>query len=147
MSEAYSRALGYLAPRNRTVKEITDYLIRKGFSAEEILQAVSRLVESDLVDDRRTAEQWVDYCLTCRPRGRDRLRLELIRRGIDRDLVESVLAPVDDSTEYQLALKLLAPRPVQDWTRARLYRFLRYRGFSFEVIERICMHYENLTQG
>lgn len=145
MNRAYSRALSYLTARSRTVRETTEYLIRKGFSASEIHEAVARLLEIDLLNDMRTAREWVDYCLSCKPRGRDRLMMELSRRGIDREIILETLADVDDSTEYAQALQLLAPRPVNTWPRDKLFRFLRYRGFSYSVIERIYTHYENLT--
>jgi len=146
MSKAYARALSYLTARNRTVKETADYLVRKGFSASEIQEAISRLQEVSLLNDTRTAMEWVDYCLACKPRGRDRLRVELLKRGLDRDVIEEALAKLDEEKEYELALQLLSPRPVAEWSREKLFRFLRYRGFSFPIIERVNLHYENLTQ-
>lgn len=146
MSNAYSAALNYLAARSRTVKETRDYLRRKGYSASAIEEAIGRLQHSGLLDDRRTAQQWVDYCLACKPRGRERLRHDLLKRGIDRGIVSAVLESVDDDCEYALALQLLASRPVSSWSRAKLFRFLLYRGFSFSVIERICLANENLTE-
>lgn len=146
MKKALSRALSYLTARNRTVKETTKYLRRKGYSASQIEGAISRLLELDLLNDKRTAVQWLDYCLESKPRGRERLRRDLINRGIEREIIEEVLGKVDDECEYDLALKVLASRPVLEWSRSKLYRFLSYRGFSFSIIERVNLYYENLTQ-
>jgi regulatory protein len=147
MSKAYSRALGYLTIRSRTVKEITDYLARKGFSETETQETVSKLLEVGLLDDSTTARQWVEYWLACKPLGRDRMRLELQRRGVGRDIIDDILSAIDNETELELATAFLAPRPVHQWTREKTYRFLRYRGFSHAVIERIIFQQENLTQG
>jgi len=147
MAGAYSRAIKYLAIRDRTVKETTDYLLRKGYSTQETQEAIDRLVEVDLLNDRRTAQHWVDYWLACKPRGRKRMDMDLRRHGVDREIIEEVLTAVDDEMELELALRLLTGRQVQDWPRQKLYRFLQYRGFSYLVIEKVNAHAENLTHG
>ncbi|HBS92727.1 MAG TPA: hypothetical protein DEA85_01805 [Firmicutes bacterium] len=145
MAGAFSRALNYLTARSRTVKETTDYLLRKGFSPEETGQAVARLLELDLLNDKKTAVQWVEYCMRCKPRGRDRLSRELLSRGVDRAIIEETLEMLDEDAEFELAMQLLSPRPVSQWPENKLYRFLRYRGFSFPIIERVKLYYEHLT--
>src|SRR5690554_4996505 len=107
MTQAYARALGYLTARNRTVKETTDYLCRKGYPGFQIEEAIARLVDLDLLNDRRTAFQWVDYCLACKPRGRERLRQDLLKRGVDREIIDEALGKVDDDCELSLALRVL----------------------------------------
>lgn len=146
MTRAYARALNYLTARNRTVQETTDYLHRKDYSASEIQEAIGLLLELDLLNDQRTAVQWVDYCLDCKPRGRERLRIDLLKRGIDKVIIEEVLGRVDDDCEFELALRILSTRAIQDWPRDKLYRFLRNRGFTFVIIERVYLYYKNLTQ-
>lgn len=145
MNKAFSRALSYLTARNRTVKETTEYLRRKDYSVSQIEGAIARLLELDLLNDSRTACQWVDYCLENKPRGRERLRQTLFARGVEKDIIEEALGKVDDDCEFHLALKVLASRPVMEWPRSKLYRFLRYRGFTFSIIERVNLYYENLT--
>ena len=145
MASAFSRALKYLSVRSRTVQETTAYLLRKGCSPEETGQAVARLLELDLLNDKKTAAQWVEYCMRCKPKGRIRLSQELYARGVDRDTINQVLEVLDDNTEYDLALQLLAPRPVTQWPPEKLYRFLSYRGYSAHTIERVKNYYQNLT--
>jgi regulatory protein len=145
MATAFSQALNYLTARSRTVQETSKYLLRKGCSPQETQEAILRLLELDLLNDKKTASQWVEYTMRCKPRGKDRLNRELRARGVDRAIIEEVLLVLDDDTEYELALELLASRHVSEWPREKLFRFLRYRGFSFPVIERIQLYYENLT--
>lgn len=145
MAGAFSRALNYLTARSRTVQETTEYLLRKGYSPEDTAQAVTRLLELDLLNDQKVAVQWVEYSMRCKPKGRDRLSRELLARGVDREIIEEALAVLDEEAEFELALQLLSPRPVSRWPQDKLYRFLRYRGFSFHIIERVKLYYENLT--
>ena len=72
--------------------------------------------------------------------------MDLLHRGIEKDIIDEVLGKVDDDCEFSLALEVLASRPVSEWSRAKLYRFLRYRGFTFPIIERVNLYYENLTR-
>lgn len=146
MASAFSQSLYYLTGRNRTVHETGEYLRRKNYSSEEILHALTRLLELDLLDDRKTAAEWVAYTMRCKPRGRERLNRELRARGINKSIVEEALAPVDEEAELELALQLLSSRPVAEWTQAKLFRFLRYRGFSFSTLERVRARYEYLTE-
>lgn len=143
MATAFSKALDYLTARSRTVRETTDYLLGKGFSSAETIAAVERLLELDYLNDRKTAAGWVEYTMRCKPRGRDRLIRDLKLRGVENDVIAEALEPIDDEAELALALQLLAPRPVRDWPPAKLYRYLRYRGFSHRTIERVKLHYED----
>lgn len=143
MATALSKALDYLTGRSRTVAETNKYLLGKGYPAVETAQAVARLLELGYLDDKKTAVQWVEYTMRCKPLGKERLRRELVFRGIKREIVEEVLEILDDASEYDLAMQLLEPRPVHQWPRAKLYRFLQYRGFSYNTIEKIKNYYES----
>lgn len=147
MATAFSKALDYLTGRSRTVAETTKYLLGKGYPSPETAQAVAKLLKLGYLDDKKTAVQWVEYTMRCKPLGRERLRRELIFRGVGREIVEEVLESLDDATEYTIALRLLAPRPVHQWPRIKLFRFLQYRGFSFGTIEKVKLYYEKMDEG
>lgn len=146
MADAFSRALGYLTARSRTVQETNRYLLGKGYPPEEVQGAVARLLELDLLNDEKTARQWVEYNSRCKYKGRERLLRELRARGVDPETVEKALEPLDDEEELRMALELLAPRRAEEWPLGKLYRFLRYRGFSYCTWERVKLYYENLTE-
>jgi regulatory protein len=79
-------------------------------------------------------------CAARRPLRRRRLRSELVRRGIDRDLIDEALAErvrrIRDRTGPRAARPLRhAPADAREW--ARQARFLQGRGFSTEMIRRV----------
>lgn len=145
MSRAYARALGYLTARNRTIKETSEYLHRKGFSSAEIEETIAKLVDLDLLNDLRTAELWIAYCIRANPRGKKRISYDLQKRGVPREVVESVLAELDLTVELEMAKKLLSSRRSEEWSQEKIYRFLSYRGFSSSVIQVTVAGCENLT--
>ena len=63
----------FLGVRERTTREISDYLRRRGYAASWITAAVAELLERELVDDRRFAKIYL----------RDRQRLRPISRMDD----------------------------------------------------------------
>lgn len=142
MATAFSKGLDYLTARSRSVAETTKYLLSKGYSPQETAQAVARLLELDYLNDRKTAAGWVEYTMRCKPRGRERLSRELRARGFEREVIAAALESLTDEAELELALQLLAPRPVQQWPATKLFRFLRYRGFAYGVIEAVKLRYE-----
>lgn len=115
-----SRALNSLSSRPRSIAEIR----QRGLEA-----VIPKLIELDLLDDQKFAEWWVDQRRTFRPRGNIALKTELIQKGIDREIIASVLLTKDQ--ELDLAQKLLAKKNLD---KPRAQRLLLSRGFSPDVV-------------
>ena len=95
--------LSHLARRSRTISELRSFLLRKGFPGAAIDQVVSRLKEMGCLNDREYAERFVASAWS-RPRGRARLRSELLAKGVASDVIESTLASSFASDEESAAL-------------------------------------------
>ncbi|CAA7602493.1 Regulatory protein RecX [recX] [Acididesulfobacillus acetoxydans] len=98
-------ALDALSRRALTRHEVQERLDGKGYTSEESLGALRRLEEWGYLDDRRLA---LGYC---QARARDgwaqaRLRLTLSRRGVDRAVIDEVLAEVyAEGLELELCIE------------------------------------------
>ena len=144
-SKAYQAALRLLESRPRSTTEIRDRLRRKEFSPEAIEQAVARLSDLGLLDDRTFARLWVENRQTYRPRGPAALRNELRRKGVDRAIVDQVLANDELTGDQSEHAAELARSVVHKYANAdsratftrRLGGFLQRRGFDFETIRPI----------
>lgn len=140
--KAYQAALRFLNARARSEREIRDRLGEKGFGPEPVEAALERLRALGLVDDDAFARMWVENRLAMRPRGAAALRSELGRKGIDRGLVDRVLAGDDvQSGEGEraeavarAALRRYADAPDRPTFQRRLGGFLQRRGFGYETI-------------
>ena len=136
--EWFHRAVRYLARFDRTAAQVERFLTSKGASATQVKQIISRLFALRYLDDRAYALRWVETTLARRPMGADRLKSELMAKGLDEALAQEVifacLEGLDEETLARLALRLNGRGPVP---RERAASLLRQRGFEEETIERI----------
>ena len=150
-------AARFLEARQRSVDEVRRHLAVARYPAELIENAVQRLTELGMLDDRAFGRTWLESRDRARPRGENALRRELALKGLDRELVAELLADraagidetgepapragsgVDDDepVEMRAALALLARRGsalarVLDSRarRQRAYALLARSGFD-----------------
>ncbi|CAH2032419.1 regulatory protein RecX [Trichlorobacter ammonificans] len=141
-------ALRLLTTRDMTVAVLRRKLLMRGYEAATVESAVERLLRERYLDDRRYGERFVEAALTSgRYRGY-RLRQELTRRGISRELTAELLNTVDDpADETALARQVVARRyggfdPVRadERERRRIAGFLQRRGFGMATIRSVLQH-------
>lgn len=130
-------AYRYLSYRPRSESEVRERLQRRGFAAETIDAAINRLREQNLLNDGDFAQFWKDNRESFSPRSRWLTGLELKRRGVANEVIEQVVAGMDDGENaYRAALQKArrgAPADYQSFRR-RLGDYLRRRGFNYEII-------------
>ena len=133
---AAARLLGY-RPRSRA--EVRERLAGRGFTAPTVTRVISRLGELELLDDAAFARAWTENREEFSPRGRRLVKMELRRKGLDRETIEQAVATVDeDAGARRAAEKKLRTLPADDYDtfRRRLWDYLARRGFGYETIER-----------
>ncbi|MCL1825315.1 MAG: recombination regulator RecX [Betaproteobacteria bacterium] len=132
------RALRCLSRRDYSRAELATKLAPYG-TDEEIETVLNRMGELSLQSDARMAENWVR---THAGRfGRVRLRHELTRRGLARELIEEALANGDMASELERARAVwqsrysALPLDAREWTRQT--RFLLARGFATDTVRAV----------
>ena len=85
-------AARFLELRSRSVGEVRRHLLAAAFPEPLIEDAIARLLELGMLDDRAFAQAWVESRDRARPRGEAALRRELALKGIDRETAAAVLA-------------------------------------------------------
>jgi len=129
-------ALNLLSYRPRTRKEILRRLKEKKFTLDIAEETISKLEQSGLVNDYDFAVYFVE---TFRDRrGIYRLKNDLFRLGVEREIIDRVLTdvPVD---EKETAINLIdrwlrIHRTKDDKTRRKLINYLVQRGISWSII-------------
>lgn len=130
----------FLSVRDRCAKEVERKLQSQGqASGSTIAQVIDRLVATGLVDDRRMARDRISYRIAS-DYGPHYIINDLYRLGIDRSLVQALLATVDPDEFIQAAGRALA-RIIPELQRkqkgeAAIYSRLQSRGFSQDQIDR-----------
>ena len=132
------RALRHLARRDHSRAELARKLAAHG-DADEIDAVIERMGELGLQSDTRYAEAFVRG--KAGRFGASRLRSELARRGVDRDLIDEAIAGECVESEADRARAVLrarfaaAPADAREW--ARQARFLQTRGFAPDLIRKL----------
>jgi len=130
-------ALHYLSYRPRSEAELRQRLHRRGFDGDNVEATLVKLKEQGLVNDLAFAQFWNDNRQSFRPRSQRLTRLELKQKGVAQDIIDQVVAEVDDEdSAYRAAVGKARRLPLADYYgfRRRLGEYLKRRGFDYGVI-------------
>ena len=130
-------ATHYLSYRPRSEAELRERLNQRGFDGDTQEAIIIRLREQGLIDDMAFAQFWKDNRESFSPRSQRLTQLELRRKGVANDIVDQVVATIDDDdSAYQAALSKARSLSQSDYQgfRRRLGDYLKRRGFSYGVI-------------
>lgn len=141
LKRAKSHALRYLSYRDRSKWELTQYLEKKEHSHPVIQQTLDYLTDLNYVNDPRFAIQWGQYKINKKKLGRNRLYLELLNKGIDKETIADTLNTLYvDNPEMELATQCARKKWVtlkgieEEKKKRRLVQHLQRRGFSSDII-------------
>ena len=154
---ALETAAALLAARACTKKELRDKLRKKDiYTFPEITHALAELERMGYLSDRRYAEDAVGI-LKSRGFGPLRIRAKLLSKGIDRELLDGVMADHDGGTEgeddFARALALLernGRRFAKDEPlrrKQRALRFLAGEGFPSSIVYHAVDEWDKKQEG
>ena len=102
----------------------------RGFGAEAVRHALSRMAELGYLDDRAYAEQWVRSRMSSKNEGWKALYRGLLGKGVPRALAEEVVTAQCSPQEELVSARALAA----GLTAALAARRLAGRGFRSRTI-------------
>ena len=137
-AKAYNAAIGQLSYRRRSRKEIVDYLKRKEYDEDITSSVIRRLEALSLVDDAAFAAAWIADRQLLRPRSRSILRMELMKKGIDRDTLSEALAQVSEDSQLIVLTDLIERKRRQSSYAdpQKLMAFLARQGYGYDQIKK-----------
>ena len=133
---AKMRAVRIVSASSVSKRDLEQRLIQKGEDPQQARAAVSWMEDLDLLDDRKTAEQVVQRCIS-KGYGLDRAKQALYEKRIPKDLWEDVLADYPDMTEA--ITDFLRTKLGQTWDDKDLKRAIdacQRRGHRYSSIRR-----------
>ena len=141
MSSAYIDGLKMLGRRELSEKQVRQRLARKEHEPDEIEDAVARLREERAINDVRVAEAIARTETGIRKRGKVRVRMQLERAGIAKDVakqaLDEVFGALDDEAllEGSLRKRLRGRESIADDREfQRLFRYLIGQGFESDRV-------------
>lgn len=137
---AYNKALGLLARREHSRRELRQKLDRSGYARDEAGEALDRLGEQHYQDDDRFAEALIRN-RAGQGYGPMRLRAELKSHGLSEARIRSLLDAADidwaESAASQLRRRYGAAGTTDSAERARRAQFLLRRGFPAATVRNV----------
>ncbi len=148
VEKAFKAALRLLRIRPRSVREMTTRL-RKKFDPGTCRTVIRELQERRLIDDAAFSKFWVENRLQFRPKAKSVLLRELLQKGVDRRVIEEALSEVGPTADRAMAERLFQSRrkrlDLEDpKDAARMYRYLRSRGFSHDLVTELLNHVDEM---
>ncbi|MBR5637675.1 MAG: regulatory protein RecX [Pseudobutyrivibrio sp.] len=133
------RALHLLEKQDRSEKNLRDKLKEGGYPSEIIDIAIDYINDYGYLDDARMAASHIRFYQESR--SKNRLRQDLMGKGISSEIIERVLDEEYTADEQDLIKKILDKKgyDIESVTyedKGKMYRFLAGRGFSSESISR-----------
>ncbi|OOG65990.1 recombination regulator RecX [Rhodanobacter sp. B04] len=137
---AYDKALGLLARREHSRRELKTKLRQGGYEGEETGAALDRLGEQKYQDDDRFAEVLLRNRIA-QGYGPMRLRVELKSHGLAdariRELLDAAEVDWDASAATQLRRRYGGAGTTDPVERTRRAQFLLRRGFPAATVRRV----------
>ncbi len=133
-------ALRLIEFRDRTEKELRDKLKEKGYEENSIEDEIEFLKNYGYINDKRFAEHFTHDAVNLKKWGKIRIRMELTRKGVDREIIDNTIEDVFSEMEDNLVLSQMQTRfKSSDFSnikeRTRIFNFFMRRGFSTEEIK------------
>lgn len=145
--KAKNMALRYIERAYKTEKEMKDKLINKGYDEATIKRVISFLKEYNFIDDRKYADMYIKD--KQKNSGKNKIKYDLLKRGINQSIVDSVTESLTSECEEDSA-RVLAEKKYKaiikrEVDRRKIYekllRFLVSKGYTWElsksVIEKV----------
>lgn len=134
--ETRKKALSLLERRDYGSEELCAKLVEKGAEPDEARAAVRYMVRVGFIDDQRYAAMVVRH-YAAKGYGVGRVREELRRRKLDRELWDAALAELpepDETVDALLRAKLRGKAADRDTIRKAGAALVR-RGFTWEAVK------------
>lgn len=147
----YARTLEYCLMRPHSAREVRDYLYKKTLSRryktktgeirekQGVMQLMTdrvfdRLVDKGYIDDRKFAQFWVENRHQRKGVSLKKLKVELVSKGVDAEIIANVLSQTDRNDGRELE-KVLAKKRSKYDDDHKLIQYLARQGFSYDDIK------------
>lgn len=134
-------ALRIIERSYKTEKEVRDKLREKEYTDSQIEKSIEFLKEYNFINDDSYARAYINDKLASR--GRQKIKYDLIKKGIDRQIIDEKLSCIDSDDERNTAM-ILAEKKYRSISKGetdayklsgKLYRFLLSKGYNYDLVK------------
>lgn len=127
------RAMHILERTDKTEAQLRRKLEESEYPKEAVESAIAYVTSYGYLDDRRYAEHYIEW--KKQGKGKARLKMELVQKGISREIIEEVLESTDFGETREMIRQIILKKrktdiPMNEKEKQRFYGFLMRKGFS-----------------
>jgi regulatory protein len=138
------KVFGLLGRRLHSYSELKLKLMQKKYDKDMVTEVLDQLKGKGILDDYKFGKQYTEEKIRLKSWGRNKLKAELIRKGvaaavIDKILTEEDLSPAENAKVIAVKkLKLLVKRRYDNRELAsRLSAYLYSKGYDYDTIREV----------
>lgn len=135
----YQRTLEWVLVRPRSVRETRDRLYKKTFEKKldqkYIDLIIDKLLTRKYLDDFKFAEYYVENRFVKKGVSFKRLKMELTKKGVSKDIISAVLEGTDRNDKEEI-LKIIAKKRAR-YTDEKLVAYLCRQGFDYQLAKEL----------
>lgn len=91
----YDTAIKYIGVRMRSIKEMHEYLIKKGYEEVDVNSTVERLIANGLLNDTLFSKSYTNDKLNLTNDGPNKIRKDLLNLGVNEEIINNTLSEID----------------------------------------------------
>lgn len=138
---ALKKILHYCDYQDRCKKEIFAKLNTFELTEDDRNFIVDFLLEEGYINDERYCRSYVKSKLNLKKWGVNKIKLSLITKGVDRDIIEAVVSEIDQDSYKEELVKLLENKKINESDpykrKAKLIRYAVGKGYSLSMVMEI----------
>lgn len=146
--ELMEMAVKYISIRLRSIKEVKDYLLKKGGSNNEVEYAVQKLIESGYLDDDRFTKAFIKDKLKFTTIGDYKIKMQLNKVGVSTSIIEDNMNKIDEHIIEEKIKKIIEKDKKTNKKysgqilKNKIYNHLLNQGYSQEKVITIINTYD-----
>lgn len=133
----------YVVFKKRTESEVRQKCKMLNYEEEQIEEIIEYLKENSYIDDEIYVDKYIKNVMKLKKCSINEIKIDLIRRGVDENLIEKYLT--DEVYKYEEeSAKLLALKKLKTTEKEKVKRYLLNKGFSYSNVAKAIDNYDVL---
>ena len=133
-----NRAMDMLSKKAVTKKALIDYLVKKDYDKDLVINVCDELSKIGCINDLEFAIQYARDAFEYKKHGKSRIKADLIKKGVDKQTIDEAFLNLsfsyDDNILEILNTKFKNADLSDIKTKNKIIRYLAYRGYNMSDI-------------
>lgn len=130
--QALDKAMTHLGASMKTSKQMTDFLVKKGYTQPVVDYVMEKLAYYNFIDDLAYCRMYVQ---SVTGKGKRALETDLRKRGADESAIRSILDETEEDTDSAISVleKYMRGKVCDKQGLYKGFKYLISKGFSYET--------------